>query len=479
MVKCLFVIRDDNEWLLCYIKCGRNSQPEVPAEAASQIEPHGPGQTTEEEMGGPKSDDVPLEEPIPEEPGLEEVGPASPPDEPPWELPDMAESLPEQPDKPELAPESAAGTPDQPEVPEAEAIPPAEPERGRLPSWLVTAEEEAAARAAAAATAPPPAPEPIPAAALKSAPSIDWSGPESVAETAAALVGQPAPSSVLPERGRLMEIPSPVRHPPEAEPVPVVEAPEKVEEEIVLARITKARQLGLMARIDGLLEEIYLRFSAESERNTLEEVLKLLKAARHTLIENPRDFDTAEYYTFRAKMLIDRFQRVRADSYRWTGVAIAIYEVALAVLVVLGWLSSAGIASVLAARGVPEWAFAPWTTMMASAAGAILGALWALVEHVATRQDFSKQYRMWYYVSPIKGLLLGAAIYFMLHAGTLAMEVVTPVSEGGTPLDPNWFLQILAFLVGFQQNVALDLFERLVKLIRPAREETTTPTGSQ
>jgi hypothetical protein len=477
MVKCLFVIIDDNGWLLCYIKCGKSSRPEASLKAASQIEPHGPGQTTEEEMGGPKSDDAPLEEPIPEEPDLEEVAPASPPDEPPWELPVTTELLGRQPAEADLARESIPAAPDQPE---AEAVPPAEPERDRLPSWLVTAEEEAAARAAAAAAAAPPAaPEPIPAAALKSAPSIDWTGSDSGAETAEALAWQPAASRAEPEPERAVEIPSPVRHPPEAEPVAVVEAPEKAEEETVLGRITKARQLGLMARIDELLEEIYTRFSAESERNTLEEVLKLLKAARHTLIENPRDYDTAEYYTFRAKMLVDRFQRVRADSYRWTGVAIAIYEVALAVLVVLGWLSSAGIASVLTARGVPEWAFAPWTTMMASAAGAILGALWALVEHVATRQDFSKQYRMWYYVSPIKGLLLGAAIYFMLHAGTLAMEVVTPVSEGGTPLDPNWFLQILAFLVGFQQNVALDLFERLVKLIRPAREETTTPTGSQ
>jgi hypothetical protein len=425
----------------------------------------------EEEMGGPKSDDMPLEEPIPGEPDLDEVAPAFPPDEPPWELPDTAESLADQPDELESDRLSAAGVPARPSAPEAEAIPPRELERGRLPSWLVTAEEEAAARAAAAALRA--APEPIPA------PSIDWTGSGAEAAASAETPGrQAAAVSAVPERPRLMEVPSPVAHPPEAEPVPLVEAPEKAEEEIVLARITEARQLGLMTRIDGLLEEIYARFSAESERNTLEEVLKLLKTARHTLIENPRDYDTAEYFTFRAKMLIDGFQRVRADSYRWTGIAIAIYEVALAVLIILGWLSSAGIANVLSARGVPQWAFAPWTTMMASAAGAVLGALWALVEHVATRQDFSKQYRMWYYVSPVKGLLLGAAIYFMLHAGTLAMEVVTPVTEGGTPLDPNWFLQIVAFLVGFQQNVALDLFERLVKLIRPAREETTTPSGS-
>jgi hypothetical protein len=116
-----------------------------------------------------------------------------------------------------------------------------------------------------------------------------------------------------------------------------------------------------------------------------------------------------------------------------------------------------------------DLAYAPWTTMMASTAGGILGALWALVEHVAIKQDFSKQHRLWYFLSPVKGFILGFAVYLIMSAGTLAMGVSTPVSEGGAPLEPDWFLLTLAFLIGFQQNVALELFERFVKLIRPAK----------
>jgi hypothetical protein len=294
------------------------------------------------------------------------------------------------------------------------------------------------------------------------------------------LATKAAPSSTLPDAQKTikameaMEAPSPVKHPPEAKPLPMIEAQERDDKEVVLERITENRQLKLMARIDELLDNIYTRFSAETGKNTLEEVLKLLKTARHTLIENPRDYDTAEYYTFRAKMLIDRFQSVRRDSYRWTGVVLFIYESVLLLLVVVGWLGGEGLADRLTGQGVPAWAIAPWTTMMACTAGAILGALWALVEHVAIDQDFGKQHRMWYFVSPFKGFILGAIIYFMMHAGTLAMGVATPANAGGTPLDPDWFLLTLAFLIGFQQNVALELFERFVKLIRPAKTDKTS-----
>jgi hypothetical protein len=459
----------------------------------------GQEQTLEETMGGPQSD-LPSDEPLGE---LPDSGPETahtrPPNEPPWEMPDLTEKSPsEGPIKwdveaeptPALPEENAAVThPTELPAAEPEPIPetpdgmaPALPEEeSKLPSWVVKAEAEAA-KAAAAAAAVAPA-ESASVTDLKSAPTIDWSpgGTQEVANRAAEILAtKAAPSSASPDAQKTiktmeaMEAPSPVKHPPEAKPLPMIEAQERDDKEVVLERITENRQLKLMARIDELLDNIYTRFSAETGKNTLEEVLKLLKTARHTLIENPRDYDTAEYYTLRAKMLIDRFQSVRRDSYRWTGVVLFIYESVLLLLVVVGWLGGEGLADKLTGQGVPAWAIAPWTTMMACTAGAILGALWALVEHVAIDQDFGKQHRMWYFVSPFKGFILGAIIYFMMHAGTLAMGVATPVNAGGTPLDPDWFLLTLAFLIGFQQNVALELFERFVKLVRPAKTDKTS-----
>jgi len=436
-------------------------------------------------MGGPKSD-TPPDEPLWEVPDpTEEPTPEPPPEESPWEMPDpVAEpSYKEElmPEKWEVEPEPVPEIPAEPveaaavviptetpemepaPQPEAEAIIPIEPEKApKLPSWIVEAEAEA--KAAVAPTEPA---EPIPAADLKAAPVIDWT--ETVSKTAEALAVKAAPLSALPEAEKPMEPPSPVEHPPESEPLPLVEAPEEDTEEQVMERITGTRRLKLMARIDDLLDDIYNRLSAETGQNTLEEVLKLLKTARHTLIENPRDYDTAEYYTFRAKMLIDRFQSVRRDSYRWTGLALFAYEVALLMIVIVGFVYGKPLTDALIGQGVPDWAVAPWTTMMASAGGAILGALWALVEHTAIKQDFNKQHAMWFLGSPVTGLLLGVVIYFMMHAGTLAMGVSVPAGEGGAPLDPDWFLLTLAALIGFQQNVALDLFERFIKLIRPAK----------
>ena len=414
-------------------------------------------------MGGPKSD--------------------VPPEQPPWELPEPEESQPELPpgedelipdkSESELFPEISA-TPEEDktlvspaESLETEAIAPEQP--SELPSWIARAESEPGGAEPAFPAGPP---EPIAAEDLKAAPDVDL--PVGVAKAAETLATRAAPLSALPAADKKMEAPSPVFHPEEAKPLKIVEVAQTADEQVVLDRITEPRRVKLMALIDDILDQIYDRLSAETNQRTLEEVLKLLKAARHTLIENPRDYDTAEYYTLRAKTLLDRFQSVRRESYRWVGIVILIYEVLLGVLVILGFIFSESLTGTLIRAGIPEWTVAPWSIAMASACGAVLGALWALVEHAAIRQDFDKQHRLWYYASPVKGFLLGIAIYFMMHAGTLAMGLSTPIGEGGTLLEPDWFLLTLAFLIGFQQNVALELFERFVKLIRPARTPTAT-----
>ncbi len=349
----------------------------------------------------------------------------------------------------------------QPKKREAEeASPPAGPTMPGLPLWIITAEAEAAA-----AGAPAPETGTMPAAALKSAPVIDWSkGParEAVIKAAETLATKAAPLVALPAADQPMTPPSPVTHPPEATPLELVEAAEADRDQVVLQRITKDRRLKLMARVDELLDEIYARLSTSTGQNTLEEVLKLLKTARHTLIENPRDYDTAEYYVYRAKMLLDRFESVRRDSYRWVGLGIFVYEVLLAAVVITGFIFGQPLTDALVARGVPEWAAAPWSTIMAGAAGGIMGALWALAEHTAIKQDFDKQHTMWYLGSPVTGALLGIVLYYMMHAGTWAMGAEVTTSASDRP-----FLLVLAILVGFQQNVALDLFERFLKLIRP------------
>lgn len=401
-------------------------------------------------------------EPVPQ-PEMLETEPAEVEPEP---LPKMA------PQPPKAAPDVSAGVfpgageIPQPEGPEAEAIEPAPPEgKSKLPSWIAKAEGEAAVQAPAAAPAVAPAED------LKSAPVDDWSfgtAEETVRKTAEMLATKSAPFSALPAAEKPMRPPSPVSRPSTAEPLEIVEAPEVDEEQVVLGRITEARRMGLMIRIDGLLNDIYEDLSAKTGKNTLEEALKLLKTARHTLVENPRDYDTAEYYTYRAKMLIDRYHSAKKDSYGSTGWGVMVYEGALAILAIFALIAGQGQIGVLVRRGVPEWVVAPWTTMMVSMIGAICGAIWAFVDHTAIKQDFSKQHRWWYIGAPLTGMLLGAVVFYMMNAGALVGAVG---GEETGILEPNFFLLTLAWLVGFQQNVALDLFERFLKLIRPAKTE--------
>lgn len=272
-------------------------------------------------------------------------------------------------------------------------------------------------------------------------------------------------------------VPSPVAHPPEATPLPLVEAPEYAPAETVLERISEGRQAKLMTRVDDLLEQIFEQRSVDTSQDTLEEALKLLKTARHTLIENPRDYDTAEYHTHRAKIVLERFHRVRKDSLRWPGWALAVYQIIFSLLVGLGWGFGGQLLEWVHARGAAEWALSPWFTMMAGAAGGVCGAIWALYQHMSIEQDFDRQHTMWYIGSPFTGALLGAVLFFMVRAGVLAMGL-TGSSDLAAELPGlsmgdvgDWFVFALTWLVGFQQNVALDLFARFLRLIRPERDE--------
>jgi len=349
---------------------------------------------------------------------------------------------------------------------ELEAVPEAElgavevtKDQPKLPAWIEEAESEAAAQ--------PQEADPT-AEDLKAAPVIDWSSmtaDEAVEATSEGLAKLAAPFTALPAADAPIDVPSPVLKSEEAKPFPLVEAPETAKETVVMARITEARQQKLMTRIDNLLDHVYDQYSLDTDHGVLEEVLKLLKTARHTMIENPRDYDTAEYYTHRAKLLIDNFHNVRKDSYGWPGWGLVIYETLFMISVGLLWIFGDEIAKFFVSRGAAEWALAPWYAMLAGASGGVFGAFWALYRHIARDKDFSRQYTMWYIGSPITGGLAGISIFFLSQVGVLGMNAGSSGNLSAEIVNPNWFLAAIALLAGFKQNVILDLFARLVKLI--------------
>jgi hypothetical protein len=116
--------------------------------------------------------------------------------------------------------------------------------------------------------------------------------------------------------------------------------------------------------------------------------------------------------------------------------------------------------------------------------GGVISALYALILHIAHRQDFDKQHLVWYYYSPIMGIGMGAAVYLIMQVGLLSL-----IGTEGKIASPI-IIYVLAFLCGFQHNVFTELIKRVLKVFEveeddeeeedaspepPAEEEPTEP----
>ncbi|MCH7663715.1 MAG: hypothetical protein IH859_07590 [Chloroflexi bacterium] len=96
------------------------------------------------------------------------------------------------------------------------------------------------------------------------------------------------------------------------------------------------------------------------------------------------------------------------------------------------------------------------------AVGGIVGGLFALWKHVSREMDFSKQYWMWYITSPIMGIFLGVFVFLVMRVGMITLTIGSDIPEVTSPLA----IYALAFIVGFQQNVAYDLMRRVLQVFR-------------
>ncbi|MBW8011045.1 MAG: hypothetical protein FVQ83_07375 [Chloroflexi bacterium] len=94
--------------------------------------------------------------------------------------------------------------------------------------------------------------------------------------------------------------------------------------------------------------------------------------------------------------------------------------------------------------------------------GGIVGALYALWKHVSRDLDFSKQFAMWYITNPIMGMFLGIFVFLVMRVGLLSLTLGSGSQEVSSP----FAIYVLAFIVGFQQNVAYGLMRRVLKVFQ-------------
>ena len=106
----------------------------------------------------------------------------------------------------------------------------------------------------------------------------------------------------------------------------------------------------------------------------------------------------------------------------------------------------------------------------------IPGIFYSLYWHVAMKQDFDRQYVMYYLVQPIMGFVLGAVVYFIVAAGFLVISFAA-FPEGTSNQEvlasrTVIALQIvLGFVAGFRQRAVFEMIDRIVKKLLPRSEE--------
>jgi hypothetical protein len=366
------------------------------------------------------------------------------------------------------------------ESPEGMTVPTIEhfypPEEPALPESELKTDKEPAA------PTPEPAPKAVPEGPPAS-PQAEQPPAEAAAETPAPgtgirlgglLVGTDLTQEVAPPGPGFKEIE--VR---ETDKVPPADLTEE-EEEIVIGRVTRTQRRELRDRISTLYREVPKKLAASGLEAKRKEALLLLSEARDLELEDPRQFDEAEYKVAQVVAIIANAIDVERWSHHYGNRLIAYLSTWFALMIagviffnpLAAWLEE--ITSVTPLDTLPITVPPLLFTMMWGSIGGIIGGFYSLWRHIAEEQDFDKQYTVWYTLQPISGLVLGGIIHVIVLTGFLSMFSQVPGAEMSAAQESRavqWFPALLAVVAGFRPNFVYALLSQIVELIGRREDE--------
>jgi hypothetical protein len=312
-------------------------------------------------------------------------------------------------------------------------------------------------------------------------PIPDTAGVDSSAIGEAVSVALPADSTLIKTPrigGLIMSMPS-VPHPESFEPpteltqtglkvAGVSKTKMTVSEEEVMRRIGDRIQ-ALSQRIESLYAQV--AGGAISDTTHASEALLYLRRARDKELEDQRQFDEAEYLVNVAQYLVTHSGQVRQWSYSY-GVVILLYGLLWMAAFSVGlFLELTGLAQTWLATFIPNpntvaTVSAFFATIMAGGVGGVLGVLYSLFKHIAVRQDFDRQFVMWYIVQPFLGLLMGFIVHLFFVAGVFALVNATGEAFRFIGL-------LVAIAAAFRQHYVYAWLESILKAFQPGgRDES-------
>lgn len=241
----------------------------------------------------------------------------------------------------------------------------------------------------------------------------------------------------------LVAVPALTPHPFSGEP----------SEDMLRLFLTDDRLNDLWLRMDAAQQAVRISVPSLSIARRLQGEIE---SARNLLLTNRDNYEEAERLIAGVELEITVVQRSIQES----GVAtrLFLYELMWSVVfMIVLFLSGIGLnLPFLNENTIYALNSAAWGGL-----GGIVGAIYALWRHVTIDMDFSKTYKLWYITNPIMGIFLGVVMYLIMLAGLFSLTLGANTQEITSP----YIIYVVAFVVGYQQNVAWDLIRRIIKVV--------------
>lgn len=223
-------------------------------------------------------------------------------------------------------------------------------------------------------------------------------------------------------------------------------------------------------RINWLREradQLELRIGREIDNPHLRKLLQdQLNVSKDQNIRNREQFDEAERVLNEVENRINLAERVRA----WSAsvrMRLILLEIAFAILIIIGLIFLPDALTSAAPSILPAQASGMLSSldllvnsMLWGGLGGVFSALIGLQTHKILEEDVDRNWAVWYIATPFMGFVMGAFLFLIVRATLL----LTFPSTGGQ-ITSGWIIYLVSGLVGFQQNIAYEIVERIMKAL--------------
>src|SRR5260221_664856 len=231
---------------------------------------------------------------------------------------------------------------------------------------------------------------------------------------------------------------------------------QKADDLLLKQFVTNQRLRDLWHQIDALQEEVIQ--NVQSDRTTTDNYQKDLLYASSLLLQSAGRYDEAREIIYRIRGDLNRERKVTQDTRRYQPLLLIYYAVWFVIVILLSRFDSEFRAMIPDSLPILKLAFAP---MLFAILGALFNGVMALNQHATISRDFDPQYTSWYLINPFIGGLLGLIvfIFFVVTGTSFTPNLVSDPSVATMPTPVIW---LLAFIVGWQQNTAVQLLNRFL-----------------